>query len=64
MEAQELVNKLLSEKTTEEAIESLKKDIQLLNNEFTIFGYTAEDLRKMKTKKEALKILTDGQGTN
>lgn len=60
MEAQDLVNKLLSEKTKEEAIESLQKDIQNLNNQFTIFGYTAEDLRLMKTKKEALKIITNG----
>lgn len=60
MEAQDLVNKLLSEKTKEEAIEFLQKQIQNLNNEFTIFGYTAEDLRLMKTKKEALKIITNG----
>lgn len=60
MEAQDLVNKLLSEKTKEEAIQFLQKEIQNLNNEFTIFGYTAEDLRLMKTKKEALKIITNG----
>jgi hypothetical protein len=60
MEAQNLVNELLFEKTKEEAIQSLQKDIQNLNNEFTIFGYTSEDLRKMKTKKEALKIITNG----
>jgi hypothetical protein len=61
MEAQQIVDELLKTKGQSEAIEQLKKEIDSLNNEFTIFGYTSEDLRKMKTKKEALKILTDGQ---
>ena len=61
MEAQQIVDELLKTKVQLEAIEQLKKEINSLNNEFTIFGYTSEDLRKMKTKKEALKILTDGQ---
>lgn len=61
MESQQIVDELLKTKGQSEAIEQLKKEIDSLNNEFTIFGYTSEDLRKMKTKKEALKILTDGQ---
>jgi len=61
MEAQELVDELLKTKLESEATEQLKKEIDSLNNQLNIFGYTSEDLRKIKIKKQALKILTDGQ---
>jgi len=61
MEAQELVDELLKTKLESEAKEQLKKEIDSLNNQLNIFGYTSEDLRKIKIKKQALKILTDGQ---
>tara|TARA_R110000868_G_scaffold4085_3_gene24860 strand:+ start:2664 stop:2846 length:183 start_codon:yes stop_codon:yes gene_type:complete len=53
----ELVAELLNLTTKEDAIAKLEKEIQTLNNDFTIFGYTSEDLKKMKTKKLILEKL-------
>lgn len=53
----ELVSELLKVTTKEDAIAKLEKEIQTLNNDFTIFGYTSEDLKKMKTKKLILEKL-------
>jgi hypothetical protein len=53
----ELVAELLNVTTKEDAIAKLEKEIQTLNNDFTIFGYTSEDLKKMKTKKLILEKL-------
>ncbi len=41
----------------EAAIESVEKLIKSLNNEFNIFGYTSEDLKRMKKLKETLNYL-------
>lgn len=54
---EELVAELLKVTTREDAIAKLEKEIQTLNNDFTIFGYTSEDLKKMKTKKLILEKL-------
>ena len=54
---EELVAELLKVTTKEDAIAKLEKEIQTLNNDFTIFGYTSEDLKKMKTKKLILEKL-------
>jgi glycine cleavage system regulatory protein len=54
---EELVTELLKVTTREDAIAKLEKEIQTLNNDFTIFGYTSEDLKKMKTKKLILEKL-------
>jgi hypothetical protein len=54
---EELVTELLKVTTREDAIAKLEKEIQTLNNDFTIFGYTSEDLKKMKTKKLLLEKL-------
>ena len=54
---EELVTELLKVTTREDAIAKLEKQIQTLNNDFTIFGYTSEDLKKMKTKKLILEKL-------
>ena len=52
-----MIADLLKANTKEEAIAKLEKEIQTLNNDFTIFGYTSEDLKKMKTKKQILEKL-------
>lgn len=54
---EELVAELLKVTTREEAIVKLEKEIQTLNNDFIIFGYTSEDLKKIKTKKLILEKL-------
>lgn len=54
---EEIIADLLQANTKEEAIAKLEKEIQTLNNDFTIFGYTSEDLKKMKTKKLILEKL-------
>jgi hypothetical protein len=54
---EELVAELLKATTKENAIAKIEKEIQTLNNDFTIFGYTSEDLKKMKTKKLILEKL-------
>jgi hypothetical protein len=53
----QLIADLLQANTKEEAIEKIEKEIKNLNNDFTIFGYTSEDLKKMKTKKLILEKL-------
>ncbi len=54
---EEIVTELQKVTTREDAIAKLEKEIQTLNNDFTIFGYTSEDLKKMKTKKLILEKL-------
>ena len=53
----EMIADLLKANTKEEAIAKLEKEIQNLNNDFTIFGYTSEDLKKIKTKQLLLEKL-------
>ena len=53
----ELVAELLKVTTKEDAIAKLEKEIQTLNTDFTIFGYTSEDLKNIKTKKLILEYL-------
>lgn len=54
---EELVAELLKATTREDAIVKLEKEIQTLNNDFIIFGYTSDDLKKIKTKKLILEKL-------
>lgn len=52
-----IVTELLKNHTLSDAIEILEKEIAKMNEQFNVFGYTSDDLRLMKTKKEALKSL-------
>ena len=54
---EELVAELLKVTTKEDAIAKLEKEIQTLNNDFTIFGYTSEDLKNIKIRKLILQKL-------
>jgi hypothetical protein len=41
------------------AYEKLQKEVQKMNNQFNMMGYTSEELAEHKLLKEALKILKD-----
>lgn len=57
---EKIIEDLLKDKSKEEAIEHLTTQIKRMNEDFNIFGFTSEDLKKLKSLNEALKSLQHG----
>lgn len=55
---QEVVEEYL-ENYSDEALSTLRNDVAKMNRDFDIYGYTSEELSKLKAMKEALNILKD-----
>jgi hypothetical protein len=56
-EATQIVNDLLSNQTLTDSLDILKQQMTLFNRKLDIYGYTFDDLKKVRTMKEALSIL-------
>lgn len=56
-EATQIVNDLLSNQPLTDSLDILKQQMTLFNRKLDIYGYTFDDLKKVRLMKEALSIL-------